>query len=176
MTGVTCASSPHSSGGRSNADQCSRRPRMAVEPNILHASANVGLLDTNSLRSSCSRDPVQAHKRSLAAEEEVGAQHSRDKPDLRRHRRKSVIRQTRSFRPAREEQAISFSFLVLLAVGLRLQPPLPWLFCTRIARCGCAGIAWRYAKSSGVPSGRFPPAACIYSQRAPVYRNDPKYG
>jgi hypothetical protein len=28
-----------------------------------------------------------------------------------------VFRQTRSFRPAREEQAISFSFFVLLAVG-----------------------------------------------------------
>jgi hypothetical protein len=71
MTEVTGASSPRSSGGRSNADQSSKHPRMAVEPNILHASANVGLLDTNSLRSRCSRDPVQAHKRSLAAEEEV---------------------------------------------------------------------------------------------------------
>jgi len=94
---------------------------MAAEPNILRASASVGLLDTNSPRSRYNRDPVQAHTRSQAeAVEAEGAQHNshkRDKPDPRRHRRKSAIRQTRSFRPAREEQAISFSFFVLLAVG-----------------------------------------------------------
>lgn len=116
MNELICAKSLHSSGRHSNADQPSTRPRRAAEPNTRHASSSVGPLDTNNLRPMHNQDQAPARTRPLEEAPE-GAQHNIHKPGPRRLRRRSAFRQMRSFRPAREEQAISFSFFVLLAVG-----------------------------------------------------------
>src|ERR1700680_624080 len=109
-TELTDASSPHSSARRSNADLPSRRLRMAAGPNIRHARSNVGPPDTSNPRPMHSPDQARARTRSLEEAAEGVAQHNSHTRDPRRLRRRSVFRQTRSFQPAREEQAISFSF------------------------------------------------------------------